>query len=336
MSDVTKGFNSTVHPLANSESLPSTRMSTPTISTFITSVVLQPIIVAITSAVLSSLLSYEIAGRLDWRPITVCVTCDILAVAVDHLKDQEVAISARGAAVMKRFAPLFHLARIFLGLNVLLLVVAFWRSPPKMTLIAVSFAAPAFLWATPLHFSRIGTVLNKSVLANDEEGEVEYDSPKAPFIIKRVPGMKAIFDGIIRGCGIFFVVNSALQSSWQLTYNAPPWMIMETVIWSTVNRTCHCIMTDVRDYDEDVKTGVPTIPVLLGSALKTRMVLSVVQAAVMMAFLRNPFIVGSSSFAIALVWILGKDSPKVYFRLSLHSQTIFIVLYAVMLAFDLL
>lgn len=128
---------------------------------------------------------------------------------------------------------------------------------------------------------------------------------------------------------------------------------METVIWSTVNRTCHCvrqflsckvlptegfpkIMTDVRDYDEDVKTGVPTIPVLLGSALKTRMVLSVVQAAVMMAFLRNPFIVGSSSFAIALVWILGKDSPKVYFRLSLHSQTIFIVLYAVMLAFDLL
>lgn len=127
------------------------------------------------------------------------MTCDILAVAVDHLKDQEVAISARGAAVMKRFAPLFHLARIFLGLNVLLLVVAFWRSPPKMTLIAVAFAAPAFLWATPLHFSRIGTVVNRFVLANDEEGEVEYDSPKAPFIIKRVPGMKAIFDGIIRG-----------------------------------------------------------------------------------------------------------------------------------------
>jgi 4-hydroxybenzoate polyprenyltransferase len=95
-------------------------------------------------------------------------------------------------------------------------------------------------------------------------------------------------------------------------------------------------MTDVRDYDEDRKTGVPTIPVLLESPLKTRIVLTVVQAAVMMAFLHNPFIVGSSCFAIALVWILGKDSPKVYFRLSLHSQSIFIVMYAVVFALDLL
>jgi 4-hydroxybenzoate polyprenyltransferase len=96
------------------------------------------------------------------------------------------------------------------------------------------------------------------------------------------------------------------------------------------------IMTDVRDFDEDEKTGVPTIPVLLESPLKTRVVLTIVQAAVMVAFLRNPFIVASSCFAIALVWILGKDSPKVYFRLSLHSQTIFIVIYAVMFALSLL
>ncbi|KAG2134449.1 uncharacterized protein EDB93DRAFT_848260 [Suillus bovinus] len=313
-------------------------MTSPTVSTFIGSVVLQPIIVAISSLVLSSLLSYEIAGRLDWRPITVCVTCDILAVGVDHLKDQEVVIGARGAAIMKRFAPMFHLARIFMALNVLLLVAALCLSPPKMTLVTALFAVPAFLWATPLDLGRINVVLKKFIPANYDQGEVEYDSPKAnePFIIKRVPGMKAIFDGIIRGCGMFFVVYTALQLSWQSAYHAPPWTIIETVVWSTVNRTCHCIMTDVRDYDEDIKTGVPTIPVLLESPLKTRIVLTVVQAAVMMAFLNNPFIVGSSAFAIALVWILGSDSPKVYFRFSLHSQTIFIVIYAVMLALHLL
>ncbi|KAG1753492.1 hypothetical protein EDB19DRAFT_1669549 [Suillus lakei] len=271
-------------------------MATPTVSTFAGSVILQPIIVAMTSLVLSSLLSYEIAGQLDWRPITVC--------------DQEVVIGAWGAAVMKRFTPLFHLAL---------------------------FAAPAFLWATPLEFGWIGTVLKRFTRTNYDQ-EAEYDSPKSnePFIIKRVPGMKAIFDGIIRGCGTFFVVHSTLQLSWNSAHNALPWTIIETIVWSTVNRTCHCIMTDVRDYDEDEKAGVPTIPVLLESPLKTRVVLTVAQAAVMMAFLRNPFIVGSSCFAIALVWILGKDSPKVYFRLSLHSQSIFIVMYAVMFSLDVL
>ncbi|KAG1871624.1 hypothetical protein F4604DRAFT_805966 [Suillus subluteus] len=313
-------------------------MATPTASSFVGSVILQPIIVAITSVVLSSLLSYEIAGQLDWRPITICVTCDIIAVGVDHLKDQEVVIGARDAVVIKRFTPLFHLARIFLALNALLLVIALCRSPPETAVVTAVFTAPAFLWATPLDLQQIGAVLKRFIRAKHDQEEVEYGSSmfNEPFIIKRVPGMKAIFDGIIRGCGTFFVVHSALQLSWQSANNAPPWTIIETIIWSTVNRTCHCIMTDVRDYDEDEKTGVPTIPVLLESPLKTRIVLTVVQAAVMIAFLSNPFIVGGSCFAIALVWILGKDSPKVYFRLSLHSQSIFIAMYAVMFALDLL
>jgi hypothetical protein len=94
------------------------------------------------------------------------------------------------------------------------------------------------------------------------------------------------------------------------------------------------ILADVRDYDEDVKTGVPTIPVLLKSSLKTWMVLTAVQGAVMIAFLHNTFIVGNCCFTIALAWILGKDAPKVYFRLSLHSQSILIVMYAVMSIFS--
>lgn len=312
-------------------------MAIPTTSTFLSAVILQPIIVAVTSLLLSSLVSYEIAEQLDWRPITVCVTCDILAVGVDHLKDQEIVIGAWGAAVTKRFAPLFHLARAFLALNASLLVIALCRCPPKMTLVTAVFTVPAFLWATPLDFWRIGAAL-KGILRTNHDEELEYDPPKSsePFIIKRVPGMKAIFDGIIRGCGTAFVVHSALQSSWKSDQIAPPWTVIETIVWSTVNRTCHCIMTDVRDYDEDEKAGVPTIPVLLESPLKTRIVLTVVQASVMMAFLHNPFIVGSSCFAIALVWILGKDSPKAYFRLSLHSQSMFIALYAFMFYLELL
>ncbi|KAG0708027.1 hypothetical protein DFH29DRAFT_795916 [Suillus ampliporus] len=309
-------------------------MATPTVSTFVDAVILRPIVVAINSLVLASLVSYVIAERLDWRPITVCMTCDILAVGVDHLKDQEIAIGACGAAIVKRFTYLFYLARIFLALNASLLVIALCQCPPKMTIVTAVFTAPAFLWATPLEPRRISVALKKFMPAkHDKEGECASPISGDPFIIKRVPGMKAIFNGTIRGCGIFFVVCSALQLPRKSDQTAPPWSIIETIIWSTVNRTCHSIMTDVRDFDEDEKAGVPTIPVLLGSPLKTRIVLTVVQAATMMAFLGNPYILGSSCFAIALVWILGKDSPKVYFLLSVHSQSMFIVMYAVVKGF---
>ncbi|KAG1722872.1 hypothetical protein EDB19DRAFT_1645580 [Suillus lakei] len=168
-----------------------------------------------------------------------------------------------------------------------------------MAILTAIFTTPAFLWATPIDPWRIG-----------------YSSLRSgtPFIIKRVPGMKAIFNGIIRGYS---------------DYNVLPWTIIKTVIWLTVNHICHSIMTDVRDFDEDDKAGVLTIPVLLGSPLKTWIVLTIIQAAVMIAFIGNPYILASSCFVIALVWILGKDSPKECFLLSIHSQSIFIVMYAV-------
>ncbi|KAG2036215.1 hypothetical protein BDR03DRAFT_866546 [Suillus americanus] len=304
-------------------------MATPTVSTFFGYVILQPIIVAMSTAVLTAFLSYVIAGQLDWRPIAVCLTCDYVTVSVDHLKDQEVVIGALGAAAVKHFTPVFRLARIFLALNASLLVMALCRSPSEVTFATAVFTAPAFLWVTPLDLQRIGRVLKRFTRANYDQ--VECDSPrsKKPFIIKRIPGVKAILDGIIRSCMPFFVVHSVLRLSWRSAHNTPPWTITEILIWSIVNRICHCVMADMRDIDEDKKTGIPTIPILLGSPL-TRIVLTVVQAVVMVAFLHNLFIVGSSCLAIALVWILGKDSPKAYFRLSLHSQSIFIILYAVL------
>ncbi|KAG1768555.1 hypothetical protein EDD22DRAFT_872383 [Suillus occidentalis] len=217
-------------------------MNAPTASTFVSSVVVQPLVVAMSSLVLSSLMSYEISGQLDWRPITICVTSDILAVGVDHLKDQEVIISAWGATVMKRYVPLFQLGRTFMALNALLLVMTLCQSPPKTAFLTAGFAVPAFLWATPLRFQRIGAGLKRFIWSNYDQ-DVEYDSPKSnkPFIIKEVPGMKAIFDGTIRGCGMPLVVQSVLQVSWQSAHNPPPWTIMETIIWSTVNRICYCV-----------------------------------------------------------------------------------------------
>ncbi|KAG2111889.1 hypothetical protein BD769DRAFT_65799 [Suillus cothurnatus] len=59
-------------------------MATPTISTFVGSMILIPIIVEMSSGILSSLISYEIAGRLDWRlvgPLFVYSTLTVFLIA---------------------------------------------------------------------------------------------------------------------------------------------------------------------------------------------------------------------------------------------------------------
>ncbi|KAG1859557.1 hypothetical protein DFJ58DRAFT_913111 [Suillus subalutaceus] len=299
-------------------------MATPTVSRFVDTVFIRPIVVAISSLLIASLMSYVMAERLDWRPITVCVTCDILTVGIDHFKDQEIIIGACSAAVVKRFTPLFYLARMFLILNALLLVIALSQGSPKMTIITVVFTTPAFLWATPLNPRQIGAAFQRFIPAKHGQ-EVGYSSSisGAPFVIKRVPGMKSIFNGIIRGCGIFFVVHSALQESGKSNSNVHPWKIIEIVIWSTISRTGHGTYVT---FARTRRLEFPTIPVLLGSPLKTRIVLTASQAVVIMACLGNPYILGSSCFMIALVWFLGQDSPKAYFILSIHSQSIFIVI----------
>jgi 4-hydroxybenzoate polyprenyltransferase len=86
-------------------------------------------------------------------------------------------------------------------------------------------------------------------------------------------------------------------------------------------------MTDVRDFEDDMKADVPTIPVLLGSILRTKVILTACHMLVMLAFIENTYIMGSCLFAAALVWILGKDSPKKAFLFSSHSQSLFIIWY---------
>lgn len=127
----------------------------------------------------------------------------------------------------------------------------------------------------------------------------------------------------------------------------------QILMWSTANRTCHAVcraviyipshcylylqvMADIRDFQEDWENQIPTIPVLLKSVYKTRILLTVIHIATMISFLQNPYIFLASVYAIALVWLLGDKTPKKFFRFSFHSQTIVACLYGIVESFKYL
>lgn len=246
----------------------------------------------------------------------------------DHLKDKEEEFSSdRDNVNDSRLAAWFIYARTFLTASAILLALALSQCPISTLLTTAAFVAPALLWTTPISFKKFAPILRR--LLGRFGGDKRQPSTSAPvLVIKRIPGMKAIFNGIIRGCGIYTVVLSVLSGSGNLTNTLPsPWSVVQLIVWSTVNRSCHAIMTDVRDFEDDMKAGVPTIPVLLGSVLKTKAILTACHMLVMLAFIENPYIMGSCLFAAALVWMLGKDSPKKAFLFSSHSQSLFIIWY---------
>ncbi|KAG1879934.1 hypothetical protein F4604DRAFT_1620406 [Suillus subluteus] len=295
-------------------------MSILTIAKLADELFLRPIVISMNSLVLSTLMSFVMSanGSIDWRPITICVMSDILAMGADHLKDKEEEFSSdRNNANKSRLASWFIYARTFLAASAALLALA----------LSQSFVAPALLWTTPISFKKFALISRR--LLGRFGGDKHQPSTSAPvLVIKRIPGMKAIFNGIIRGCGIYTVVLSVLSGSGNLTNTLPsPWSVVQLIVWSTVNRSCHAIMTDVRDFEDDMKAGVPTIPVLLGSILKTKIILTTCHMLVMLAFIENPYIMGSCLFAAVLVWILGKNSPKKAFLFSSHSQSLFIIWY---------
>ena len=78
---------------------------------------------------------------------------------------------------------------------------------------------------------------------------------------------------------------------------------------------------------------MPTIPVLLQSVYRTKIILSAVHMLTLLAYIGNSYIVFASLYAIALVWILNENSPRGLYRLSFHSQTLIAGVYgAVQLA----
>ncbi|KAG1723050.1 hypothetical protein EDB19DRAFT_1859161 [Suillus lakei] len=291
---------------------------------------LRPIVISMNSLALSCLMSYVMSanGTLDWRPITICVTSDILAMGADHLKDKEEEFSSdRNNANDPRITSWFVYARTFLTASAVLLALALSQCPISTLLTTAAFVAPALLWTTPISFKKFG-LISRRLLGRFGKDEHQPSTSAPTLVIKRIPGMKAIFNGIIRGCGIYAVVLSMLSGSGNLTSALPsPWSVVQLIVWSTVNRSCHAIMTDIRDFEDDLKAGVPTIPVLLGSVLKTKVILTACHMLVMSAFIENPYIMWSCLFAAALVWMLGKHSPKKAFLFSSHSQSLFIIWY---------
>jgi len=92
-------------------------------------------------------------------------------------------------------------------------------------------------------------------------------------------------------------------------------------------------MADVRDFTEDWELQVPTIPVLLKSVYKTKLLLTAIHTLTMLAFINNVYIIFGSLYAIALVWALDEHSNRKMYRLSFHSQTLVAVVYGVTQAY---
>ncbi|KAG0694859.1 hypothetical protein DFH29DRAFT_1083630 [Suillus ampliporus] len=291
---------------------------------------LRPIVIALSSLVQTSFLSCVMSanGKVDWRPITICVMSDILAIGGDHLKDREDEFSSHHKNANDRhLTSWFGYARTFLTVSAVLLALALLLCPISTLFTTAVFAVPAFLWTTPIDLKRFGLILKRLIGIS---GEKEHQPPTSAsaLVIKRIPGMKAIFNGIIRGCGTYIVVLTVLSGSGSLTNVLPsPWSSVQLIVWSTVNRTCHAVMTDVRDFDDDLKAGVPTIPILIGSVFKTKVVLTACHMLVMLAFIENPYIMSSCLYATAMVWMLGVHSPKKAFLLSTHSQSFSMIWY---------
>ena len=86
-------------------------------------------------------------------------------------------------------------------------------------------------------------------------------------------------------------------------------------------------MADVRDFHEDWEKQVPTIPVLLKSVFRTKVLLTAVHLLTTFLYSYNPYIVFASLYATVLVWALNENSPRGLYRLSFHSQTLTAALY---------
>lgn len=71
------------------------KMSTPTVSGFIGAVIIRPVVVAINSLVLASLMSYVIAERLDWRPVSsLFVYSSLYGLLIEQYKRSPYALHA--------------------------------------------------------------------------------------------------------------------------------------------------------------------------------------------------------------------------------------------------
>ncbi|RDX54510.1 hypothetical protein OH76DRAFT_1430012 [Lentinus brumalis] len=277
-----------------------------------------PLMLSVGSLGLSTFMSRSIYGTVDWRPVVICVSSDILAIGLDHYFDQKPMQLYALKTENREMTAIFNQAKLLLVTSAILLLFALASSPAWTCVMVTVFLAPALLWDFRLFTFGDKRQRKHNWRSDDSSG-------RNAFSIKRIPGMKAVIIGIIRGCGTFAVVNSILTHS---TSSDPSiWDPTQIIIWSTINRACHAVMADVRDFHEDWEKQVPTIPVLLKSVFRTKMLLTAVHLGTMLLYPYNPYIVFASLYATVLVWFLNENSPRGLYRLSFHSQTLTALLY---------
>ncbi|TFK78539.1 hypothetical protein K466DRAFT_668406 [Polyporus arcularius HHB13444] len=277
-----------------------------------------PLMLSVGSLSLSTFMSRAIYGVVDWRPVLICVSSDILAIGMDHYFDQAPMLTHALKTGNAQMRTIFRKAKVLLLSSASLLIFALTLSPPSTWAMVSIFFGPAFVWD-----------FNLFMMGGRQRGSPKTTTQKKAFRIKRIPGTKALLIGVIRGCGTFYIVRSVLgELSSSQGHNLDVWNPSQIVIWSTINRACHAVMADVRDFHEDWVKQVPTIPVLLKSVFRTKVLLTVMHLLTMVLYANNPYIVFSSIYATVLVWYLDESSPRGLYRLSFHSQTLTALLYA--------
>ncbi|KAI0709657.1 hypothetical protein C8T65DRAFT_739837 [Cerioporus squamosus] len=296
-----------------------------------------PLMLSVGSLSLSTFMSRAIYGVVDWRPVLICVSSDILAIGMDHYFDQAPMLSYALKTHNTQLRTVFRKAKVLLLSSASLLFFALTLSPFSTWAMVAIFFGPAFVWDFSLF-----------MIGGRQRGSPKTTTQKKAFTIKRIPGTKAILIGSFEGR------SGSIQTALSLALIAGPsqvrhllyrplhpwiaspspwhdsdvWSPSQIVIWSTINRACHAVMADVRDFHEDWEKQVPTIPVLLKSVFRTKVFLTIMHLFTIILYSYNLYIVFSSLYATVLVWFLNESSPRGLYRLSFHSQTLTALLYA--------
>ncbi|KAH9934395.1 uncharacterized protein B0H18DRAFT_870166 [Fomitopsis serialis] len=286
-----------------------------------------PAVLAAGSLALSAFMSCLLFDTLDWRPILICILSDYIAIGLDHYLELVDIASTRGT--VGHTTIVFQVAKALLVISTLLLSAVLFFCPPRTWLVVAVCFGPAFVWDIDVSYY-VKAFLPGGKSARGVGCEEDNVKPAAQKVwsVKRIPGLKALLIGVIRVYGTYAIVSSCSNSR-ALATNAHfvRWVPWQFFLWSVVDRTCHAVMEDVRDYPDDLKSGVPTIPVLLRSIPKSKLVLSVVHVVGLAVYHHNHYIILSAAYAIAFVWLLDHTSSRSLYHLSYHSQTIAFAAY---------
>lgn len=109
---------------------------------------------------------------------------------MDHYFDQAAMLMYAKKTGNREMNSVFNQARALLFTNAVLLLVALVLSPPLTWAMVAIFFGPAFVWDFKLF------AYGQSPKTNIDG---KADKSKKTFTIKRIPGMKAVLIGIIRG-----------------------------------------------------------------------------------------------------------------------------------------